>query len=171
MLFKLHYRFSNADEIRTMMSNTVRDQLALMDAGKIPLNMMKSHHLYPGDIKLKSFSVSAFLAMGGKMTPYRYKEMRFSGGGNCGLLWLLRQEAGYFIVYGNRLPIEDIKKKAFKESFHYLAVNVQKKLIIDNKSSQSFLRLSMAAFELRLKTVHTILALEKQEGNEWKHIF
>jgi hypothetical protein len=171
MLFNLHYRFSNADEIRTMMSNTVRDQLVLMATGQIPLNMMKSHHLYPGDIKLKSFSVSAFLAMGAKMTPYRYKEMRFPGGGNCGLLWLLRQEAGFFIVYGNRLAIEDINKKAFKESFHYLAVNVQKKLIIDNKSSQSFLRLSKAAFELRLKTVHTILALEKQEGNEWKNTF
>lgn len=164
-------KFVDSKEIRQMMSKTVSDQLALMETGKIPLNMMKTEHLYPGDINLKSFSVSAFLAMGGKMNPYRYKEMFFPGGKNCGILWLLRQEAGFFIVYGNRLPIEDIKKKAFKDSFHYLAVNIQKRLIIDNKSSHAFVRLSQEAFDCRLKTLYSILALEKQEGNEWKHVF
>ena len=164
-------KFVDPKEIRQMMSKTVSDQLALMETGKIPLNTMKSEHLYPGDINLKSFSVSAFLAMGGKMVPYRYKEMFHPGGTNCGILWLLRQEAGYFIVYGNRLPIEDIKKKAFKDSFHYLAVNIQKRLMIDNKSSHAFVRLSQEAFDSRLKTLYSILALEKKEGNEWKHVF
>ena len=60
-----------------MMSKTVSDQLALMEIGKIPLNTMKSEHIYPGDIYLKSFSVCVFLAMGGKMNPYRYKEIFF----------------------------------------------------------------------------------------------
>ena len=166
-----HKKFVDPKEIRQMMSKTVSDQLALMETGKIPLNMMKSEHLYPGDINLESFSVSAFLAMGGQMNPYRYKEMLFRGGKNCGIPWLLRQEAGYFIVCGNRLPIEDIKKKAFKDSFHYLAVNIQQRLIIDNKSSHAFVRLSQEAFDCRLKTLHSILALEKQEGNEWKHVF
>jgi hypothetical protein len=164
-------KFVDSKEIRQMMSKTVSDQLALLETGKIPLNMMKTEHLYPGDVNLKSFSVSAFLAMGGKMNPYRHKEMFFPGGKNCGILWLLRQEAGFFIVYGNRLPIEDIKKKAFKDSFHYLAVNIQKRLIIDNKSSHAFVRLSQEAFDVRLKTLYSILALEKQEGKEWKHVF
>ena len=75
-------------------------------------------------------------------------------------------------MYGNRLPIEDNKKKAFKDSFHYLAVNIQKRLIIDNKTNHAFMmRLSQQAFDIRLKTVHSILALEKKEGNEWKHVF
>jgi hypothetical protein len=161
-------RFVDHVQIRNIMSKTVTDVLALLEAEKIPLDQYKSHHLYPGDKDLISFSVHAFLAMGGKLTPYRYKEMRAAGGMHYGLLWLLRQSAGYFIVYGNRLPIEDVNKPAYGESFHYLAVNIKKRLVIDNKSTQTFLRLSQEAFDLRMKTVHTILALEKQDGAEWK---
>ena len=83
------------------MSNTVSDILTLMDAGKIPANDWKSRHLYPNDVELKDFSIFAFKKMSGRLTPYyRYKEMKITGGANSGLGWLLRQPAGYFIVYG-----------------------------------------------------------------------
>ena len=154
--------------IRQTMSNTVRDILTLMDKGKIPLNEPKSHHLYPGDVELKEFSVFAFKKMGGRLTPFRYKEMKLAGGPNCGLGWLLRQPAGYFIVYGSREAIESSKYEA---SFHYLAVNIEKRLIIDNKTTGTYLRLSQVAFDDRMKTVHSILRLEKMVENEWKIIF
>ncbi len=61
------------------MSNTVRDILALMEAGKIPVNNWKSRHLYPGGVELKEFSVFAFKKMSERLTPYyRYKEMRIT---------------------------------------------------------------------------------------------
>ena len=58
--------------------------------------------------------------------------------------------------------------KDFKTSFHYVAVNVNKKLVIDNKSSGAFLRLCREAFTERLKTVHTILRFELLEEGIWK---
>ena len=165
-------KFVDDDTIRLTMSNTVRDILALMDAGKIPVNERKSHHLYPGDVELKEFSVFAFKKMGGRLAPYyRYKEMRLSGGANCGLGWLLRQPGGYFIVYGNRESIEASSKSKYAASFHYLAVNIEKKIVIDNKTDGTYLRLSQEAFDDRMKTVHTILRLEKLVDNGWKIVF
>ena len=117
------------------MSNTVRDILALMDAGKIPANDWKSRHLYPGDVELKEFSIFAFKKMSGRLTPYyRYKEMKITGGANSGLGWLLRQPAGYFIVYGNHEPLEASSTSKHAASFHYLTDNIVKKIVIDNKS-------------------------------------
>jgi len=152
-------KFIDDTIIRQTMSNTVRDILTLMDQGKIPLNEFKSHHYYPGDVELKEFSVFAFKKMGGRLTPYRYKEMRLTGGPNCGVGWLLRQPAGYFIVYGNREATDSSKYEA---SFHFFAVNIEKRLIIDNKTTGTYLRLSQVAFDnRRMKTVHSILRLEK----------
>ena len=161
-------KFIDDTIIRQTMSNTDRDILTLMDQGKIPLNEFKSHHYYTGDVELKEFSVFAFKKMGGRLTPYRYKEMRLTGGPNCGLGWLLRQPAGYFIVYGNREATDSSKYEA---SFHFFAVNIEKRLIIDNKTTGTYLRLSQVAFDNRMKTVHSILRLEKMVENERKITF
>ena len=165
-------KFIDDNIIRQTMSNTVRDILALMEAEKIPVNEWKSRHLYPGDVELKEFSVFAFKKMSGRLTPYyRYKEMRITGGTNSGLGWLLRQPAGYFIVYGNREPVEASSTSKYAASFHYLAVNIEKKIVIDNKLDGTYLRLSQEAFDHRMKTVHSILRLEKLVDNGWKVVF
>ena len=160
-------KFIDDNIIRQTMSDTVRDILALMEAGKIPVNNWKSRHFYPGDVELKEFSVF------GRLTPYyRNKEMRITGGTNCGLGWLLRQPAGYFIVYGNREPIEASSTSKYAASFHYyIAVNIEKKIVIDNKLDGTYLRLSQEAFDHRMKTVHSILRLEKLVDNGWKVVF
>ena len=89
-------KFIDDNIIRQTMSNTVRDILALMEAGKIPVNEWKSRHLYPGDVELKEFSVFAFKKMSGRLTPYyRYKEMRITGGINCGLGWVVTETASW----------------------------------------------------------------------------
>jgi hypothetical protein len=121
--------------------------------------------------KLSSFSVHAFLTFGGTCNPFRYYEMHTNSGHNLGLLWLLKQSAGYFVVYGNRLPIEKSGTKKFKESFHYLAINIGKKVIIDNKSTGGFIRFCRESFEKRMPTVHTILRFEKLEEDTWKVVF
>lgn len=148
--------------------NSINNQMLV---GNIPTDRWNSQHLYAGDDKLHEFSVHAFLHMGGCLNPYRYRTMRTKGGVCYGLHWLLKQSSGYFIVYGNRHGLEDEGKKKFLESFHYLAVNVEKKIVMDNKTSQGYLRLCEEAFQNRMKTIHTILRFEKLEGRVWKVVF
>ena len=164
-------KFHQVDRIRDMMVATVKQVLLEFEEGKRACDNLSSRHKWPGDVKLKQFSVSAFLALGGRLFPYRFKEMRMKNGCNCGINWLLRQAAGYFIVYGNRHSEEDEKLKKYRESFHYLAVNIEKKLVIDNKSQGAFLRLCRESFDQRMKTVHTILKLEKMDEGIWRVTF
>ena len=165
------HQFGQVPFIKSKMVASVNSINNQMLVGDIPTDRWNSQHLYAGDDKLHQFSVHAFLHLGGCLNPYRYRTMRTKGGVCYGLHWLLKQSSGYFIVYGNRHALEDQGKKKFLESFHYLAVNVEKQVVIDNKTSQGYLRFCEDAFTDRMKTIHTILRFEKLEGRVWKVVF
>jgi hypothetical protein len=165
------HQFGQVPFIKSKMVASVNSINKQMLDGDIPTDRWNSQHLYAGDDKLHEFSVHAFLHFGGCLNPYRYSTMRNKGGACLGLHWLLKQSSGYFIVYGNRHDLEDEGKKKFLESFHFLAVNVEKQIVIDNKTSKGFLRLCKEAFTDRMKTIHTILRFEKLEGRFWKVVF
>lgn len=162
------HKFGQVPLIRSKMLASVNSINQQMLRGDIPTDHWNSQHLYAGDDKLHEFSVHAFLHFGGCLNPCRYRAMVTKGGSCFGLHWLLKQSSGYFIVYGNRYGLEDEGTRKFLESFHFLAVNIEKKIVIDNKSSKGFLRLCEEAFEASMKTVHTILRFEKLEGRVWK---
>ena len=63
-----------------------------------------------------------------------------------------------------------VNDKMYAEGYHFLAVNIEKKLIIDNTSLTPFLRLCAEAFVARLPTVIEVLRLEKKFNGEemWK---
>ena len=77
-----------------------------------------------------------------------------------GVDWLLRQPSGYFILYGE-----------VNSQFHFLAVNIPKRLVIDNKTKGSFMKLCREVLSKHLPYVHEILRCEKCVGNEWKVCF
>ena len=157
--------FGDVTVIRQKMISAVKVIKGHLRTGIIPTDQVESMHYYPGDERLVEFSVHCMLWFGGTLTPYRYKMMTFKSGACLGLGWLLKQPSGYFLVYGNR---HEATHKDFNTSFHYVAVNVNKKLVIDNKSTGAFLRFCREAFSERLKTVHTILRFELLEGGLWK---
>ena len=75
--------------------------------------------------------------------------------------WLLSQPSGYFILYG-----------AVKSGeFHFLAVNIPKRLVINNKTNGNFMKLCRGVFTMHLPYVHEILRCEKCVGNEWRVCF
>ena len=166
-----NHKYGDVNMIRSKMRASVDTINKEMLDGNIPTDRWNSQHLFAGDEKLHQFSVHAFMHLGGSLNPFRYHMMTNKGGSCLGLHWLLRQSSGYFIVYGNRYGEEDIGKKKFLDSFHYLAVNIEKRVVIDNKASKSFLRLCAEAFTERMKTVHTILRFEKLEQKVWKVAF
>ena len=165
------HQFGKVPFIRSKMVASVNSINQQMLRGDIPTDRWNSQHLYAGDDKLHEFSVHAFLHFGGCLNPCRYRTMVTKGGSCLGLHWLLKQSSGYFIVYGNRHDLQDVGTKKFQDSFHYLAVNIEKQVVIDNKSSKGFLRLCKEAFAARMKTVYTILRFEKLEGGVWKVFF
>ena len=165
------HQFGQVPFIRSKMVASVNSINQQMLRGDIPTDRWNSQHLYAGDDKLHEFSVHAFLHFGGCLNPCRYRTMVTKGGSCLGLHWLLKQSSGYFIVYGNRHDLQDAGTKKFQDSFHYLAVNIEKQVVIDNKSSKGFLRLCQEAFAARMKTVHTILRFEKLEGRVWTVVF
>ena len=121
---------------------------------------------------MKDFSVYGLLHLSERlMGQYKFKECRIKNGANAGLNFLLRRKTGYYIVYGNRDPLEDQGKKDYKDHFHFLAVNVPKKLVVDNKNAGAHTRLCGDTFthekEGRMRTVNSILQLWKFDGNQW----
>ena len=135
-------------------------------------------YLNPGDLKLKLFSCHAFRVMK-QIQPgvclYRFRVMRGNKGQLLSSDWILRQDKGYFIVYGNRYPVEKENEKDLKyaSSYHFLAVNVSEKLIVDNRKNDSHLRLCAETFKERLPTVFEVLRLEKlvKGGKIWQVYF
>ena len=81
-----------------------------------------------------------------------------------GLEWLLRQPSGYYIVYG-------CAKIDVPDSAHFLAVNIPKRLVINNKTSGSFMKLCRDVFNVHLPYIHEILRCEKLVDGEWKVSF
>ena len=91
-------------------------------------------------------------------------------GNYLGIDWLLRQPSGYFIVYGSVIDNSEICHHQIDE-YHYLAVNIPKRLVINNKTQGAFMKLCMEVFEKHLPYVHEILRCEKLVENEWKVCF
>ena len=81
-----------------------------------------------------------------------------------GLEWLLRQPSGYFVVYG----CTKSDATGTPDNYHFLAVNVPKRLVINNKTAGSFMRLCKEVFDAYLPYVHEILRCEKLVDGEWK---
>ena len=167
-LYSLLYSIASIDpdfrtetNIKMFMKATVELILDLIADKKIP----DSLHFQPGDMELKNFSCHALRSLlPMHFHPYKFFEIRLANGSLANIDWLLRQQSGYFIVYGNRLPIEvaTSDNEKYVGHFHFLAVNVPKKLIIDNKTGkQGFLRLSRATFGSVMPSVHTILGFYK----------
>jgi hypothetical protein len=130
-----------------MMVKTVKDIKWLIANGH--LDDRPDNH--PGDEELEVFSVHAFLSMDQEMCqPYKYFLMRSKSGSLLSFDWLLTQNHGYFIVYGSRedgdLVVTQKQHQKFVGAFHFLAVNVKKKLVIDNKNVGGFRRLCRQIF-------------------------
>jgi hypothetical protein len=140
-------RLKEADYVFDMMVKTVKDIKWLIANGH--LDDRPDNH--PGDEELEVFSVHAFLSMNqGMCQPYKYFLMRSKSGSLLSYDWLLRRTYGYFIVYGSRedgdLVVTEKQHKKFVGAFHFLAVNVKKKLVIDNKNVGGFRRLCKEIF-------------------------
>ena len=151
------HEFAKEEVVRSRMIGTVKRINKLLKEDK-QLDSRK-HYLQPGDESLENFSVHAFKTM--NQDPYRLTTMTTGPKKAFQLLpieWLLRQSAGYFIVFGNRLPIGD---KNFDSHFHFLGVNIEKGLVLDNKTAASHLRLCRATFDKVMPTTLEILRLEK----------
>jgi hypothetical protein len=87
-------------------------------------------------------------------------------GNYLGIDWLLRQPSGYFIVYGS--VTTDGSKS---DEYHFLAVNIPKRLVINNTTNGAFMKLCKEVFDMHLPYVHEILRCEKLVENEWKICF
>lgn len=171
--------FASIAAIRSRMITTV--ETILKERATYRMNPMQWYH--PGDIDLLDFSVHAFRTMpqvfrpvlgDTKHTPLRFVSMRNSSTGRLyDSTWLLRQEKGYFILYGNREvpPPEESAAKGktkFENSWHFLGVNIPKRLILDNKTEDSHSKLCKAVLDKKLPYVVEILRLEKLDAKEWK---
>ena len=171
--------FAHVQPIRERMAKAVDEINTASLTGQLDA---LNPYLEPGDLQLIQFSVHALRSM--KQIEkgvgiHRFSVMRKSHKNGGHLLcadWVLRQKKGYFIIYGNRhVEKKDVEKKGendkkYAEGYHFLAVNIEKKLIIDNTSLTPFLRLCAEAFVARLPTVIEVLRLEKKFNGEemWK---